>query len=125
MEMNEKEEEKKLIETTTIVRKVQETTEMELLREIMKKLGGLERRLDGIESRLMPEEKIEGDLLGDVDEKLVEFIKKNGKACAEEVQRGFNYKGKNAASARLNRLFSQGLLDKKQAGRRVYYFIKQ
>jgi phosphomevalonate kinase len=122
MEMNE-EVEKKLIETTTVVRKIQETSEMELLQQIMRKLDALESRLGNIEGRLTPEEKDE--LLGDVDEKLIELIKKSGKACAEDVQREFNYRGKNAASARLNRLFSQGLLEKKQAGRKVYYLIKQ
>lgn len=124
MEMNE-EAEKRLIETTTVVRKVQETTEMELLQEIMKKLGALESRLRSIEGKLTPEDRVEGELLGDVDGKLIEFIKKNGKACAEEVQREFSYRGKNAGSARLNKLFSQGLLEKKQAGRKVYYLIKQ
>jgi hypothetical protein len=122
MEMNE-EVEKKLIETTTVVRKVQETSEMELLQQIMRKLDALESRLGNIEGKLTPEEKDE--LLGDVDEKLIELVKKSGKACAEDVQREFNYRGKNAASARLNRLFSQGLLEKKQAGRKVYYLIKQ
>jgi predicted HTH transcriptional regulator len=116
------EEEKKSVETTTIVKKIKETTEMELLREIVGRLEAIESRLEGIEKELRGE--IDEEILGDVDEKIIEFVKKNGKVCADDLQRAFNYKGKNAASARLNRLYSQGLLEKKQAGRRVYYFAK-
>jgi len=116
------EEEKKSVETTTIVKKIKETTEMELLREIVGRLEAIESRLEGIEKELKGE--IDEEILGDVDEKIIEFVKKNGKVCADDLQRAFNYKGKNAASARLNRLYSQGLLEKKQAGRRVYYFAK-
>ncbi len=118
----EKELDKKTVETTTILTKVKETTEMELLRSIAGRLEDIEKRLDGIERELGKE--VSGEILGDVDEKIIEFVKKNGKACAEELQRAFNYRGKNAASARLNKLHSQGLLEKKQAGRRVYYFVK-
>jgi len=117
-----KELDKRSVETTTILRKVKETTEMELLGQISERLGTIEKRLDGIERGLGKE--VSDDILGDVDEKIIEFVKKNGKACAEDLQRAFNYRGKNAASARLNRLHSQGLLEKKQAGRRVYYFAK-
>lgn len=121
-DVKQEEVEKKSVETTTVVRQVKETTEMELLREIVAKLDGIERRLEGIEKEIRKE--IDEEILGDVDEKIIEFVKKNGKACAEDLQRAFNYKGKNAASARLNKLYSQGLLEKKQAGRRVYYFVK-
>jgi predicted Mrr-cat superfamily restriction endonuclease len=117
-----KELEKRSVETTTILTKVKETSEMELLRSIAARLEGIEKRLDGIEKELGKEAAEE--ILGDVDERIIEFVKKNGKACADDLQREFNYKGKNAASARLNRLHSQGLLEKKQAGRRVYYFAK-
>ena len=121
-DVEEKELDKKSVETTTILTKVKETTEMELLRSIAGRLEGIERRLDGIEKELGKE--VSEEILGDIDGKIIEFVKKNGKACAEDLQRAFNYRGKNAASARLNKLHSQGLLEKKQAGRRVYYFAK-
>jgi predicted HTH transcriptional regulator len=121
-DVEEKELDKKSVETTTILTKVKETTEMELLRSIAGRLEGIEKRLNGIEKELGKEAADE--ILGDIDEKIIEFVKKNGKACAEDLQREFKYRGKNAASARLNRLHSQGLLEKKQAGRRVYYFAK-
>ncbi|NYZ76643.1 hypothetical protein H0N98_05350 [Candidatus Micrarchaeota archaeon] len=121
-DVEERELDKKSVEITTILTKVKETTEMELLRAIAGRLENIEKRLDGIEKGLGKE--VSDDILGDVDGKIIEFVKKNGKACAEDLQRAFNYRGKNAASARLNKLHSQGLLEKKQAGRRVYYFAK-
>jgi hypothetical protein len=42
-------------------------------------------------------------------------------ACAEDIKKHMSYKGKNAASARLNRLFKEGLLDRYQLGHKVYY----
>jgi predicted HTH transcriptional regulator len=121
-DVQERELEKKSVETTTILTKVKETSEMELLRQVFGKLDAIEKRLDGIEKGMGRE--VGDEILGDVDGKIIEFVKKNGKVCAEDLQREFSYKGKNAASARLNRLHSQGLLEKKQAGRRVYYFAK-
>lgn len=61
-------------------------------------------------------------LLPEVDEGIMAFIKEAGKVTAEEVRARFNYKGKNAASARLNRLCDQGLLQKQQVGKKVYFF---
>ncbi|MCX6777029.1 MAG: hypothetical protein NTY73_03620, partial [Candidatus Micrarchaeota archaeon] len=120
--IEEKELDKKSVETRTILREVKETTEMELLRQIAGRLDGIERRLEGIEREMGSEANEE--ILGDIDGKIIDFVKKSGKVCAEDLQRAFNYRGKNAASARLNKLHSQGLLEKKQAGRRVYYFTK-
>ncbi len=59
--------------------------------------------------------------LSDVDEKIVEFIKEKGTATADEVQKRFGYKGRNAASARLSRLYQLGILVRNRAGRKVYY----
>ena len=121
-DIEEKELDKKSVETRTILREVKETTEMELLRQIAGRLDGIERRLEGIEREMGSEANEE--ILGDIDGKIIDFVKKSGKVCAEDLQRAFSYRGKNAASARLNKLHSQGLLEKKQAGRRVYYFAK-
>ncbi len=60
-------------------------------------------------------------MLPEVDEQIVSFIKEKGAACAADVKAKFGYKGSNAACARLNRLFDQGLLRKKQVGRKVFY----
>lgn len=61
--------------------------------------------------------------LSETDQQIILLAKKNGKICAEDVQKKLDYKGKNGASARLNRLYMIGLL-KKQPGRVVYYFTE-
>lgn len=63
-------------------------------------------------------------LLPSVDEDIVAFVKEKRYASAEEVRRKFGYKGKNAASARLNHLFELGLLGKRQVGRAVMFSVK-
>ena len=60
-------------------------------------------------------------LLSPTDEQIVNLLRTRGAVCADDVQAHFKYKGKNAASARLNRLASLGVLERQQAGRRVYY----
>jgi hypothetical protein len=64
-------------------------------------------------------------MLPEIDERIVGYIREKGKASADDVRIKFNYKGTNAASARLNRLYSMGIIDKAQAGKRVYFFLPQ
>lgn len=97
--------------------------------ERMKSLGeGLDGRMSRLEELVgkaaMPAVASEM-MLPKVDEQIVAFIKKKEKACAEDVQREFKYRGKNAASARLNRLYDGGVLNKQQAGRTVWYFLRK
>jgi DNA polymerase I-like protein with 3'-5' exonuclease and polymerase domains len=86
-----------------------------MLRDIHKKMNKL--------VALMEEKGIDTNeaLLAEQDEKILEFVRKKGKACAEDVQAKFKYKGKNAASARMNALEKQGFLKKARAGRKVYF----
>lgn len=63
-------------------------------------------------------------MLASADEQIVELIRKMGAVCADDVKAHFKYKGKNAASARLSRLHMLGILQKQQAGRKVYYKMK-
>ena len=63
-------------------------------------------------------------LLSSTDEQMVNLLRARGAVCAEDVRAHFKYKGKNAASARLNRLAGLGVLEKQQAGRRVYYRMR-
>ena len=65
---------------------------------------------------------MEQPMLPEVDEQMLAFVKEAGKATAEDVRVKFSYRGKNAASARLNRLFEMGLLQKQQVGKKVYFF---
>ncbi len=63
-------------------------------------------------------------MLAPADEQIVNLIRARGAVCAEDVRGNFRYKGKNAASARLSRLYELGILEKQQAGRVVYYRLK-
>jgi predicted HTH transcriptional regulator len=62
--------------------------------------------------------------LSERDEEVLTHVKEKGRVCAEELQEKFNYRGKNAASARLSKLFKEGKLDKIFVGRKVYYTQK-
>jgi hypothetical protein len=59
------------------------------------------------------------------DQEVLDYVKTKGKVCAEDMQAKFKYKGKNAASARLSKLYHEGRLEKEYAGRKVYYKIKK
>ncbi|MGA3020785.1 MAG: hypothetical protein ABSD68_02450 [Candidatus Micrarchaeales archaeon] len=61
--------------------------------------------------------------ISDVDAKVVEFVQTNNKgmACANDVRKFMNYRGDNAACARLNKLYKMGVLERYQLGHKVYY----
>lgn len=85
----------------------------EVLEKIFEKLGEVTAR--------EPQTKF---MLSDVDEKLISHVQRVGKVDAGSVQAVFSYKGKNAASARLNALYQRGLLMKGRAGKKVYYWVQ-
>jgi hypothetical protein len=60
-------------------------------------------------------------LLPAIDEQIMEFVRAKGKVIAEDVRKEFKYKGKNAASARLNKLYELGLIEKKQVGKKMFF----
>jgi len=62
--------------------------------------------------------------LSERDQEILDFVSKKNRACAEEVQSHFKYKGRNAASARLSKLFKENKLKKIYVGRKVYYTLK-
>jgi hypothetical protein len=71
------------------------------------------------------EKKNEGyNILPEVDDKIISYIREKGKVDAEVIQEHFNYKGTNAASQRLNKLTRDNYLTKIQAGRKVYFIVK-
>lgn len=90
-----------------------------LLKNILQKLEALEAR--GVSTKEVREET---PLLPKIDEDILAFVKETGQVTAEEVRKRFKYKGKNAASSRLNRLSKQSLLSKKQVGKKVFFFPK-
>ncbi len=92
-----------------------------LLKELNVKLDRIESRLAAVETS-KPDAK--AAMVAEVDSDILDFIRLQGKACSEDVQTQFQYKGKNAASARLNHLFRLGLLEKHQVGKKVYFTTK-
>ncbi|NYZ77910.1 hypothetical protein H0N96_00730 [Candidatus Micrarchaeota archaeon] len=105
-----------------------------VLKEIqrkLEKLDELEARLKRVEKALQKEghanpqrENQEEVLLPEVDEQIMSLVKTHKRVTASDIQKKLGYKGANAASARLNSLFKQGLLDKKQVGRKVFFTTK-
>lgn len=98
-----------------------------LMDDMMQKIRMLESELNsmelgqGQENFGMPTNR-EVELSG-VDAKIIDFIqtRKDGLACADDVREYMNYKGNNAACARLNRMKMMGLLERHQLGHKVYY----
>ncbi len=62
-------------------------------------------------------------LLSEADTRIVQTVQlsPHSMACAEDIRKKLNYRGKNAASARLNKLFKMGILERYQLGKKVYY----
>lgn len=87
-----------------------------LLKNILQKLEQIEARM-GTNTP-----KTEIPALSEIDEQIFAFVKESEKVTAEQVRVKFNYRGKNAASARLNRLCEMSLLKKQQVGKKVYFF---
>ena len=56
-----------------------------------------------------------------LDAKILQIVQLRNMACADDVKQALGYRGRNAASARLNRLYQQGLLQRHQLGHKVYY----
>lgn len=51
----------------------------------------------------------------------MQIIQISGMSCADDIKKQMSYRGRNAASARLNRLYKIGLLERYQLGHKVYY----
>jgi len=59
--------------------------------------------------------------ISDLDAKILQVIQRKGMACADDIKAQLNYKGRNAATARLTKLYKQGLLTRYQLGHKVFY----
>lgn len=82
-------------------------------------------KLDRISENTTPKTTAEQtQLVAEIDQQIMDYIKEQKISDAEEIRRQFGYKGKNAASARLNSLYNQGLLQKKRAGKKVKYWVE-
>ncbi|MDE1824815.1 MAG: hypothetical protein KGH61_02235 [Candidatus Micrarchaeota archaeon] len=97
-----------------------------MLRGIGERLKKLEQELNEMDS----EEEKQLDFqaggsrevpLSSLDAKILELAQSKGLICADDVKAQMSYKGRNAACARLNRLYRAGLLDRFQLGHKVYF----
>lgn len=86
-----------------------------MLKIILKKL----EEINEMAEKKIPKEQVH--LLSEIEEQIMALAKEQGKTCAEDVQKAFKYKGKNGASAKLNALHKRGLLEKRRAGKKVYF----
>jgi len=93
------------------------------LSKMEEKISSIEKKM-GAAAPVHAESRPDDLLLPSVDGDIVSFVRSKGNACAEDVRVNFRYRGKNAASSRLNHLFELGVLEKRQAGRKVYYRVK-
>lgn len=92
-----------------------------ILKNILARLDQLEAKMKEMEQKAAPEQKA----LADVDKAIVDYIKEHGPSYAEDVQKVFRYRGKNAACARLSRLFEFGMLKKQRTGKKIQYYAAQ
>lgn len=100
-------------------------TLVEKFENIRKELEKLNQRIEENKNQQTQQQKAEYETEpSERDKEVLKYISENKRACAEELQKSFNYRGRNAASARLNKLFKEGLLGKVYAGRNVYYTLK-
>ena len=102
-----------------------------VLRQMLDKINNLEQELnEPVEEEIIEEkandpiEKSQKQLaISSIDAKIMQFIQlsEHSMACAEDIRKGMGYRGKNAACARLNRLYKMGLIERFQLGHNVYY----
>ena len=59
--------------------------------------------------------------LSEIDTGIIQLIQVKGMACADDIKSRLGYRGRNAASARLNNLYRLGILKRYQIGHKVYY----
>lgn len=96
-----------------------------LIQHISEKLSHFEEEVANVGYEEVPQAQ-EGPStkeipISDLDKKIIQFIQLKELACAEDVRKHMGYKGKNAASSRLNRLYKQGLIERHQLGHKVFY----
>ncbi len=66
----------------------------------------------------------EFQMMAEQDSAILKYIEQHGQASAKDIKTIMNYKGLNAASQRLNKLFKEDYLKKVQVGKKVLYLVK-
>jgi hypothetical protein len=99
-----------------------------LLVGLIDKVAQLERKMNSEQAvQAVQSQPIGGGMeeirLSGVDARIVDFIKtsESEMVCADQIKELMNYRGRNAACARLNAMCRIGLLRKDQMGHKVYY----
>lgn len=59
--------------------------------------------------------------ISSTDKTILQHIQSKEMACADDIKKLMNYRGRNGATARLTRLCKLGLIRRYQLGHRVYY----
>jgi len=100
-----------------------------VLKDLNAKFDSILQQLQTISDRLAkiseaPAEVKPNTNISERDEEVLAYVREKGRVCADSMQDNFKYKGRNAASARLSKLFKDGLLEKVYVGRKVYYTVK-
>lgn len=96
---------------------------MDLLNEINSKLDELNTRVGQLETLKTKQAKEAPEVkLSTNEQKVIDFVKKKKEVVANEVASSLKISRSNAA-LKLNKLFSVGLLEKRQDGKDVYYKI--
>ena len=95
-----------------------------IIKDLNAKIDGLVNKLDELEKQTHDVPQQNKFSMSERDLEVLQYVKEHGRVCADELMDKFKYKGKNAGSARLSRLFHEGRLEKEYAGRKVYYKAK-
>ncbi len=95
-----------------------------LFKEITEKLENIEEGIENKSTTKNTNKDRKKQMLSKTDQKVYDYVKRNGKVDAADLKEEFGYKGRNAASARLNSLYKKDLLDKERVGKRVLYWAK-
>ena len=88
------------------------------------KMEHLSKTLDRLNKYLETKDATPTRGISERDAEVINYVKHQKKISAKELQDKFSYKGRNAASARLSKLFKEGMLEKTYIGREVYYQCK-
>jgi len=100
-----------------------------ILKNILARIDAMQLKIQALEERARaltaPATQAAPTALADVDKSIISFIKSKGNCTAEDIQQALRYKGRNAACARMNRLFELGVLSKQRSGKKILYSVKE
>jgi len=96
-----------------------------ILKTILARMDAMELKIQRLEERTKTgpasAARMSERVMADVDNTIISFIKSKGSCTAGDIQLALRYKGRNAACARLNRLYELGMLNKQRSGKKIIY----